>query len=98
MLAAVAWPTQFVSSAARAAEKWWLGELGMSSSAGSQKVLRYAFFPKARRLLVEHYRRLKIYDSGGYDINGVSQSSGHEGTLGSPAMAAPFHWNRYEVG
>jgi hypothetical protein len=34
-------------------EKWWPDELGQPSSSGSQNSMRYAFFPKARRLLIE---------------------------------------------
>ena len=57
---------------------WWPEEFGKPSSAGSQNDLRYAFFPQQRRLVIERQRELCIYDSGGYDINGISQSSGQE--------------------
>lgn len=60
---------------------WWPEEFGTPSTAGSQNDLRYAFFPQKRRLVIERHRELAIYDSGGHDIDGVSQSDGHERVL-----------------
>jgi hypothetical protein len=48
-------------------EKWWPDELGQPSSSGSQNSMRYAFFPKGRRLLT-------TYDSGDHQISGMQQS------------------------
>jgi hypothetical protein len=54
-------------------EKWWPDELGQPSSSGSQNSMRYAFFPKARRLLIEKQGNLTTYDSGDHQISGVQQ-------------------------
>jgi hypothetical protein len=56
------------------AEKWWPDELGDPSSTGSQNNLRYAFFPKAHRLLIEKDGKRSTYDSGDHRISGVHQS------------------------
>ncbi len=53
--------------------KWWPDELGEPSSSGSQNSLRYAFFPKASRLLIEKDGKLSTYDSGDHQISGVQQ-------------------------
>ena len=55
-------------------EKWWPDELGQPSSSGSQNSMRYAFFLKARRLLIEKQGNLTTYDSGDYQISGMRQS------------------------
>jgi hypothetical protein len=55
-------------------EKWWPDELGQPSSSGSQNSMRYAFFPKARRLLIEKQGNLTTYDSGDHQISGMQQS------------------------
>ena len=55
---------------------WWPSNLGSPSSSGSQISLRYAFFPQARRLLVEEGGVRRTYDSGTHRISGVSQGSG----------------------
>jgi hypothetical protein len=51
-------------------EKWWPDELGQPSSSGSQNNMRYAFFPKARRLLIEKQGDLTTY----HQISGMQQS------------------------
>lgn len=56
------------------AEKWWPDSLGDPSSTGSQNSLRYAFFPKSHRLLIETNGKLSTYDSGDHQITGVQQS------------------------
>lgn len=55
-------------------EKWWPDELGQPSSSGSQNNMRYGFFPKARRLLIEKQGNLTAYDSGDHQISGMQQS------------------------
>lgn len=57
------------------AEKWWPDEFGQPTSSGSQNGLRYAFFPRARRLLIEQEGRLTTYDSGDHQVNGVQSSA-----------------------
>ena len=60
-------------------EKWWPADLGDPSTSGAQNDMRYAFFPDARRLLIEDHGTLTTYDTGNHQIDGVSQqsSSGH---------------------
>jgi hypothetical protein len=57
-------------------EQWWPNDLGEPSSTGSQNSMRYAFFSKARRLLIEKDNKLTTYDSGDHQITGVQQSGG----------------------
>ena len=38
--------------------------------------MRYAFFPQARRLVIDTAGDVAIYDTGNHDINGVSQQHG----------------------
>jgi hypothetical protein len=57
------------------AEKWWPDELGEPTSSGSQNGMRYAFFPRARRLLIEQAGKLTTYDSADHQINGVQSSA-----------------------
>ena len=53
---------------------WWPSELGKPSTSGAQKNMRYAFFPEARRLLIDDGGQLTTYDSGDHQISGVSQA------------------------
>ena len=57
-------------------EAWWPTELGQPSSSGSQNGLRYAFFPEARRLLIEEDGKRRVFDSGPHRISGMSQTGG----------------------
>lgn len=54
-------------------ERWWPEELGQPASSGAQGGTRYAFFPDARRLLVERDGEPTTYDSGDHRVGGVSQ-------------------------
>lgn len=55
-------------------EKWWPDDLGEPTSTGAQNSMRYAFFPKAHRLLIEQDGKLSTYDSGDHQVSGVQQS------------------------
>ena len=55
-------------------KQWWPDGLGDPSSTGSQNSMRYAFFPKAHRLLIDKDGKLSTYDSGDHQISGVQQS------------------------
>ena len=63
-----------------AVEPWWPAELGSPASTGAQNDLRYAFFPAARRLVVERQGQLSVHDTGDLRISGCSQS-GAEGEV-----------------
>lgn len=51
----------------------WPDGLGSPSSCGAQNAIRYAVFPKARRLAVEDAGGVTLYDTGEHRISGVSQ-------------------------
>jgi hypothetical protein len=55
-------------------EKWWPNDLGEPTSTGAQNSMRYAFFLKAHRLLIEQDGKLSTYDSGDHQVSGVQQS------------------------
>ncbi|MBB5695183.1 SHOCT domain-containing protein [Muricoccus pecuniae] len=59
-----------------AAGSWWPSELGSPAASGAQNGLRYAWFPASRRLAVEREGRVRLYDTGGHSIGGVSQQQG----------------------
>jgi hypothetical protein len=77
-------------------EKWWPDDLGAPSSTGSQDDVRYAFFPKKRRLVVERSRHLTTYDSGAYDINGVSQAGSHSTGLIFTSTSGPVELEKLQ--
>jgi hypothetical protein len=62
-------------------QHWWPPELGDASSSGSSSELRYAYFSRARRLLIEQQGTLTTYDTGAYQFRGALQASGSERKL-----------------
>lgn len=60
---------------------WWPAELGSPSSSGGQNDMRYAYFPGARRLAVQIAGNLSLYDTGRYQIFGVSQQQDTDQSL-----------------
>ncbi len=52
---------------------WWSAELGSPSSVGSQNHSRYAFFPGARRLVIDDGREVAVYDTQDQVIVGAGQ-------------------------
>jgi hypothetical protein len=63
------------------AEAWWPDDLGQPSSTGAQNGMRYAFFPEARRLLIENDGSITTYDSADHRIGGASQQDGSSRSL-----------------
>jgi hypothetical protein len=61
--------------------QWWSSELGSPSSTGGQNDVRYAFFPKKRRLVIQVKNQLSVYDTGEHQITGFSQRQGHDQSL-----------------
>lgn len=59
----------------------WPVEFGLAAAAGSQNDMRYAFFPSARRLVIEDRGKRTIYDTGEHMITGVSQQQSSDRTL-----------------
>jgi hypothetical protein len=59
----------------------WPPEFGSAATTGSQNDMRYAFFPNARRLVIEDRRKRTIYDTGEHMITGVAQQQSAARTL-----------------
>ena len=68
---------------------WWPFDLGEPSTSGAQNEMRYAFFPDARRLLIEEGGKLTTYDSGEHMISGVSQAQSHSRSLTFTSQDGP---------
>jgi hypothetical protein len=73
-----------------ASRDWWPADLGAPASSGAQNDMRYACFPEKRRLAIQRYGRVTIYDTGHYRLTGFSQQqsssqdlvfSGPDGTV-----------------
>lgn len=68
------------------AADWWPEGLSDPASSGAQNGLRYAFFPKQRRLAIEQNGRVTQYDTGDHRISGVSQQQAGSG--GTPRFTS----------
>lgn len=68
--------TEEAESAPPARSAWWPAEYGTPTAAGSQNGMRYAYFPGAKRLVVDQGGSLSIYDTEGHHITGASQQNG----------------------
>ncbi len=67
----------FAETPAPAAQgTWWPGELGSPAASGTQDGMGYALVPEARRLAVRKDGRIRVFDTGGHRISGVSQQQG----------------------
>lgn len=73
----------------RSSGAWWPEGLGVPASTGSQGGVRYAYFPDARRLVVESDGRATIYDTGEHRIGGVAQQQGGVGSLAFTSQHGP---------
>jgi hypothetical protein len=69
------------AAAAWSGGAWWPEGLGVPSTSGGQNSLRYAYFPEARRLVIEEDGRRRVYDTGQHRITGVSQQQSDTRTL-----------------
>ncbi|MDF3067586.1 MAG: hypothetical protein K0R38_3187 [Polyangiaceae bacterium] len=67
---------------------WWPSDLGSPSSSGGQNDSRYAYFPQARRLAVQHNGQVTVYDTLDHQIGGVQQQQG--GAYGSQSFTSQF--------
>jgi hypothetical protein len=54
-------------------DSWYPSELGIPATSGAQNDVRYAYFPATRRLAVELFGKLTVYETGDHMISGVSQ-------------------------
>ena len=62
-------------------DTWWPAEFGRPNSAGGQNRIRYAYFARARRLVLDREGRIDIYDTGDHEIFGVQQQQSRDATL-----------------
>ena len=69
----------------------WPDEFGAPSSSGSQNGMRYAFFPEARRLIVEDGSKRTVYDTGQHQISGVSQQQSGSRSLRFHSQVGDVH-------
>jgi len=58
---------------------WWPSEFGSPSSSGGQNNMRYAYFPSAKRLVVETNGHQTVYDTLHHNVSGVSQQQNGNG-------------------
>jgi hypothetical protein len=65
----------------RAASDWWPISLGAPSAVGAQNTLKYAIFPKARRLAIQDGQQVDVYNTGDHEIFGVAQSQSVDQTI-----------------
>ena len=61
------------NSGSQRSRNWWPDEFSNPASSGSQNDMRYAYFPDARRLVVEVAGALSVYNTGDHRIGGASQ-------------------------
>ena len=66
-------PSQSGSGGSQRSRNWWPDEFSNPASSGSQNDMRYAYFPDARRLVVEVAGALSVYNTGDHRIGGASQ-------------------------
>ena len=70
------------------ASDWWPEGLSEPGSSGAQNDLRYAFFPKQRRLAIERNGKVTQYDTGDHRITGVAQQQAGGAGGGSPRFTS----------
>src|SRR5271170_6687732 len=61
--------------------QWWPAELGSPASTGAQNDLRYAFFPRPRRLAIQQGGQVRVYNTGEHRLSGFSQQQGGDQSL-----------------
>ena len=71
-------------------DPWWPDDRGEPASTGGQNDMRYAFFPKQRRLLIERGGKRTTYDSGDHAITGVSQRNSGAPTFATDRGEVPL--------
>jgi len=60
---------------------WWPHDLGTPDSTGSQNVMRYAYFARSRRLVVDDGSSATVYDTLDHDIGGFSQQQSADASV-----------------
>ena len=69
---------------------WWPAEFGTPSSVGAQNAMRYAFFPTARRLVLDEGGVVSTFDTGKHIITGVSQQQSGSQTIAFSGPGGPI--------
>ncbi|MGH7214729.1 MAG: SHOCT domain-containing protein, partial [Tepidisphaeraceae bacterium] len=57
-------------------ESWWPAMYGAPARCGDSEGIRYAFFPRQRRLLVQVGSRIDAYDTGAKQVTGCAHQTG----------------------
>ena len=71
----------FVPPAPGTSSDWWGPSLRWPNSTGGQNDVRYAYFAQARRLAIQVFGKVTIYDTQDHQIGGFSQQQSIGGTL-----------------
>jgi hypothetical protein len=73
-----------------ASARWWSAQLGEPSSTGTRASSRYAYFAQIRRLAIDSGGRVEVYDTTGFNVEGLSPQ-------GADGEALTFASNRGPV-
>jgi hypothetical protein len=76
---------------------WWPDDLGAPSSVGAQNEIRYAYFPAARRLVVDLKEKVTVYDTQDHQISGFSQQQPGSGSISFSSQLGPVDVSRLPV-
>ncbi|ACT58354.1 SHOCT domain-containing protein [Hirschia baltica] len=60
---------------------WWPEELGQPSATGSQNDMQYAYFPNMRRLALNAYGSVGVYDTLDHNIGGFGQQQSGDASI-----------------
>ena len=71
----------FVPPAPGTSSDWWGPSLRWPNSTGGQNDVRYAYFAQARRLAIQVFGKVTIYDTQDHQIGGFSQQQSQGGSL-----------------
>jgi len=75
---------------------WWPAGLGTPAAAGSQNDMRYAFFPAAKRLVIDDNGAVSMYDTGDVYLTGVAQQQSTAQTLSFSSTDGPVPLSRFK--
>lgn len=64
-----------------APSSWWPPALGTPTASGGQNTLHYAYFAQLQRLAIRLDKQVRIYDTQGHQIQGVSQQQDQQQKL-----------------
>lgn len=70
--------------------QWWPAGLRNPSASGAQNGMRYAWFPRQRRLAIEHEGEVTLYDTEDHHLGGVAQQQGGHAHLSFMSEQGPI--------